>query len=125
MSVAENLLNLRRRQCEERRRYLAELEFLAQRLGEDAGRLRAEIERTEASGDPAPARPLIARRIKLERSLAAVQSQIAAAGDALAAAEQELKRHELAAAQRAGRAAFSQRGGARRSRRGRPAAPAQ
>ena len=124
MRVIENLLRLCRRQCEERRRYLAELELLAQLLGGDAGRLRGEIERTEAAGDPASGAPLIARRIKLERSLAAVQSQIATAGDALAAAEGELKRHALAAAQRAGKTELSARSGARRSRRARPAPPA-
>ncbi len=125
MSLIENLLRLGRRQCEELRRTLAELELLAQRLRADAGRLQAAIERSVAAGDPGSARSLNERRGKVERSLAGVASRIAEAGDALAAAERELKRHERAAAQRADSVGPSERRSTRRSRRAPPAAPAQ
>ena len=139
MSVLENLLRRRRRQCEEQRRYLAELELLAERLRADARRLRAEIEREAVLGNPVSARPrpsslarqlprelpgeLIERRGTLERSVFEVEGRIAEAGAALGAAEQELKRHELASAQHAGSAALSDRRRARRLRRARPVAP--
>lgn len=123
MSIHDNLLHRRRRQCAEQRHYLAELELLAQRLRADAGRLRAEIERAVALGDPLSTRPLIERHGAVERSVAAIESQIAAAGDALAAAEQELTRHELAAVRRAGREGLAERRRPRYSRRAPPAAP--
>ena len=117
MTVLEILLPLRRRQCEERRHHRAELELLAQCLRADAERLRAEIERSVAVGNPASAWPLIERHSKLERSVAALDGQIAMASDALSAAEQELRRHELAAAQCADRMGLSER---RRASDGRP-----
>ncbi len=101
MSILENRLSLGRLQCEERRRYVAELDSLAQRLRADAWRLRAEIERAIAAGNPVFAGPLLDRHNKLARSIAAIDARIAEAGDALAAAERELKRYELARAQRA------------------------
>jgi flagellar protein FliJ len=101
MNSLENRITLHRRHCEERRRYLAELESLAQRLRTDGGRLRFEIERAVTVGNPASAHPLLQRHGQLARSLAAIEGQIAVAGDALAAAARELKRHEFAATQRA------------------------
>jgi hypothetical protein len=101
MNAIENRLILHRWNCEERQRYLAELESLALRLRADGGRLRCEIERAETVGNPAASQPLLERHGKLARSLAAIEGQIAAADDALHAAVRELKRHELAAAQRA------------------------
>jgi len=102
MNILENRITLHRRHCEERRRYLAELESLAQRLRADGSGLQAEIARAVALGSAESAEPLLQRRDKLGRSLAAIEGQIAAAGDALAAAARELQRHELAAAHRAG-----------------------
>ena len=99
MTTIETRITLYRRHCEERGRYLAELQSLAQRLRADGGRLRAEIEHAVVVGAPASA--LLKRHGKLARTLAAIEGQIAAAGDALAAAARELKRHELAAARRA------------------------
>ena len=104
MNIIEHRITLHRRHCKERRRYLTELESLAQGLRADGSRLRSEIERAIAVGNPASAQPLLQRHGKLARSLAAIEGQIAVAGDALAAADRELKRHELAAAQRAGNA---------------------
>ena len=115
MSILDNRLRLNRHQYEECRRYLAEFESLAQRLRADERRLQDEIERAVAAGKPGCAQPLLDRYSRLARSLAAIEGQIAAAGDALAAAARELKRHELTAAQRAG---LSER---RRAPRTRPA----
>ena len=117
MNALENRLNLHRRHCEERQRYLAELESLAQRLRADGGRLRCEIERAVTVGNPASTPPLLERHGKLARTLAAIESQITAADDALAAAVRELKRQELAAAQRADNdATFAARRASRSSR---------
>ena len=116
MNLTESLFRLRRRQCEERRAYLAELDLLARRLREDASLLQAGIGRTGAAGDPARAQELAERLGKLEGSISTVNHQIAAASDALAAAEGELQRHELASTRRAGDA------GERRARRS-PATP--
>lgn len=101
MKIRESRLAVRRRQCEERRRYLGELETLARRLRSDGGRLRTEIEGAVARGDPRSAQPLLQRHGQLARSLAAIESQIAAADNALATAMRELQRHEATAAQRA------------------------
>ena len=119
MNALENRLNQHRRHCEERQRYLAELESLAQRLRADGGRLRCEIERAVTVGDPASTPPLLERHGKLARTLAAIEGQIAAADDALAAAERELKRRELAAAQRADNAGMPDPRGPRPSSRAR------
>src|SRR5256885_14869583 len=73
MSVAENRLSLGRRQCEERRRYLAGLESLAQRLRADERRLRAEIQRAGIAGlapEVGFAGSLVERHSKLARSVA-------------------------------------------------------
>ena len=101
MSTLENRISLHRRHCEERQRYLAELESLAQRLRADGSRLRSEIERAVAVGNPASSQPLLQRHGMLARSLAAIEGQIVTAEDALAVAARELKRQEFAAAQRA------------------------
>jgi phage shock protein A len=121
MSLIDNRLRLHRRHCEEQRRHFAELEHLARRLRADATRLQAEIARAVALGNQASARPLIERHAKVERSIDAVEAQIAAAALALAAAEQELKWHELTAAQRDSMTEVSREGSRRRIRRGRPA----
>src|SRR5438046_10676994 len=97
MSVAENRLSLGRRQCEERRRYLAGLESLAQRLRADERRLRAEIQRAgiggpapEGSvGQPVVAGSLVERHSKLAGSVAEIDAQIAEAGAAPGVAERE------------------------------------
>jgi hypothetical protein len=109
MSVLEDRLGSGRRHCSERRRYLAGLESLAEQLRADERRLRAEIAGTfadwqvpeEGAGRPGFARPLIERHSKLARSVAAIDAQIAEVGAELGAAEQELKRHEHAAARHA------------------------
>jgi hypothetical protein len=122
MSLLENRLRLGRQQCRQWRRYLAGLESLAQRLRADEQRLRAEIELTVAgrpgfTGEPGGplAGELIDRHHKLLRSVAAIDSQIAEVGAGLGAAEQELKRQELAEAQHIARARLSERHRTRRA----------
>src|ERR1700693_3710419 len=109
MSIVENLLRLHRWQLDERRRYLTELESLAERLRADIRRLIDEIDTgahalyQPAPGDPARcsvSRLLIERRRKLEHSVSEIQEQMVEARAAIAAAEHELQRREIAAAQR-------------------------
>ena len=115
MGMIENRLRLARRQCQQWRSYLAGLESLAQRLGADERRLRADIE-FAAAGQPdfdgeldgQPAEELIKRHGKLTRSVAVIDAQITEVGTALGAAEQTLKREELTAAQRSARAGLSE-----------------
>jgi hypothetical protein len=117
MSVLENFVSLRRRQCEEQRRYLAGLESLARRLRADRRHLRVEIDEAAARGGPVAADPLFERHGKLERSVATIEAQIAAARAALAAAEDEVRQHEFARARRLGHAGLAEPGSARRTRR--------
>jgi len=105
------------RQFEQRQRYVARIEAIAERLRADERRLRAEIQGIFADwlapeaavGKPVCARPLIARHGKLARTLAAIEGRIAAAGDELAVAARELKQHELADLQHTGSAGWSGR----------------
>jgi len=109
MSMVENLLRLHRWQLEERRRYLSELESLAERLGADALRLTTANDPGVERFDPA--RPVdansasferksVERRERLEHSLAEIKAQIVEARAALAEAETEVAHYELASAQR-------------------------
>src|SRR5436190_12186629 len=86
MSVVVNLLRLHRRECEDRRRYAAELELLAERLRADAGRIRGEMEEAGGQG-PTGAELLAERHRKLERSVVELDGRVAAARAALAATE--------------------------------------
>lgn len=101
MNIRENRIARHRRNCEGRRSYLAELESLAWRLRADGERLRTEIEQAVAVGNATSAQKLLQRHGQIARSLAAIEAQITVAGDALASAARDLKRQELAAAQRA------------------------
>jgi flagellar FliJ protein len=111
MTVLDNLLRLHRWQLEERQRYLADLELLADRLRADAFRLQQEAEEEARAGGvslDAPdgargfllIRPLLERRRKLERSAAEIDGQVADARAAVEAAEQEVKMHEIGWSQR-------------------------
>ena len=121
MSVVESLLRLHRRECEEQRRYAAELELLAERLRADAGRVRVEIAAAESQPRPDAAQ-LTERCRALERSVAELDAQLDGARTALAAAEQQLQLYERAIADRAGGPGLSDRRLARRARQT-PAAP--
>jgi len=112
MSTLDSLIRVHRWKLDEQRRQVAELERLAQRLREEGERLDQELsseQRVAASsyeaslGYPSFARELIERRRKLAASAAEVDGRIAAAREALAEAFTEVKRYEIAAANRAKR----------------------
>jgi len=103
------LIKLHRWQLDEKRRALAELEGFAARLAEEKARLDAEYERERAASAavqgplPGYARWLDsvnARRRRLAQSTASVEAQIEAARAEMAEAFQELKKIELAQAER-------------------------
>ncbi|HEX7969541.1 MAG TPA: hypothetical protein VF502_15070 [Stellaceae bacterium] len=108
MSALESLIRLHRWQLDERRRHVAELEELAERLREEQYRLDAESEREQAvAGAPpegatyaAHMRRLIDRRRKLVQSRAEVAERIVRARDALTEALEEVKRYEIIIANR-------------------------
>lgn len=86
MSLREHPLELWRRHCADRRRFVRELEALATRLRSDERRLGDERVRADA----------------VSRSLATIDARLAEASAALAVAERQLQRHEsVHAAQRA------------------------
>jgi len=109
MSAIDSLVRLHRWQLDEHRRQLADLDLLAQKLRAEKTRL-AEEEATEqivagASLEAATAyggfaRHLIERREKIEQSIISVEQQIATAREALAETYQEMKRYEIALANR-------------------------
>jgi flagellar protein FliJ len=109
VSALESLIRLHRWQLDERRRELATLEDLAQKLAEERLRLDAEDAREQKAALASPeaargyagyAKGLIDRRRKLAQSTAEVAQQIAQARDALSEAFQEVKRFEIAEANR-------------------------
>jgi flagellar FliJ protein len=109
MSALDSLIRLHRWQLDERRRDLATLEALAEKLKDERRKLEVEDKREqEIAGRSAEAaysyagyaRSLIDRRRKLEQSQAEVAEQILRAREGLAEAFQEVKRYEIAAANR-------------------------
>lgn len=109
MSTMESLIRLHRWQVDERRRHLAELDGLAERLRHALERLGEEQQsEAAAAADSMEAkfgyagyiRQVMERRRTLEQSLADVEAQIVQARDALAQAFEEMKRYETAAANR-------------------------
>ncbi len=109
MSAIDHLMRLHRWQLDERRRHLAELEELAERLRAEQYRLDAESEREQAASASPDAGftevgyvgQLVERRRKLVQSRAELAERIVRARDALAEADQELKRYEIIIANRA------------------------
>lgn len=109
MSTLESLVRLHKWQVDERRRQVAELEVLAERLRQEVQRLAEErrAEQVVASASfeaqrayPGYIRRALERQHTLDRSLTETEGQIVHARDALADAFQELKRYEIAAANR-------------------------
>jgi flagellar protein FliJ len=109
MSTLESLVRLHRWQTDERRRNVAELEVLAEKLRAELLRVAEErIAEQAAAGAsflarhvyPGYLRRSLERQKTLEQSLAEVEAQTVQARDALAEAFQELKRYEIAAANR-------------------------
>lgn len=110
MTALHSLIRLHRWQVDERRRDLAALEILAARLAEERRKLEAEDARERAVAAASPeaafayaayARVLIERRGTLQQSQDEVTERVGRARDALAEAFQELKRYEVADANRA------------------------
>ena len=119
MSLIENLLRGHRRRCEEQRRALAELEELAQRLRADARRLREAID--DDAFDQHFAGQAVLRHATVERSIAAIETQIGAAAAALLVAEAELRKSERAVARHDGAGQPAEMRSRRRGRRKHPA----
>ncbi len=109
MSTLDSLIRLHRWQVDERRRQVAELEALSARLRGELVRLADERAREQSAAGasflaqhvyPGYIRRALERQKTLERSLAEAEAQILQARDLLAEAFQELKRYEIAAANR-------------------------
>lgn len=114
MKDLKTLIRLHKLQVDDRRRQLAELQALEDRLRDERQRIDAELaEEQRVAADsivvsmtfPAYARQMRTRRENLDQSIAQTREQVAAAEDAVAAAFQELKRFELAQEDRDRRAA--------------------
>lgn len=109
MSALESLIRLHRWQLDERRRELADLDTLSEKLRQEQVRLAAEQKAEQAAASSSReaataygnyARQLIERRQKLEQSLASVAEQVTAARETLAETYREVKRYEIASANR-------------------------
>ena len=109
MSSLDTLIKLHRWQLDEQRRRVAECETLAEKLRAEMQRLDSEedfeqrvaTDSQEGSYAYGPyARALIERRSKLAQSVQETEQQIVSARAALADAYAEVKRYEIAAANR-------------------------
>ncbi len=109
MSTLDTLIRLNRWKLDERRRQLGELERLFERLGSETVRLEEELTREQRIAGASLeagyayagyARDLTARRQKLAASISEVEGQLIVAREALAESFGEVKRYEIAAANR-------------------------
>ena len=109
MSSLDTLIKLHRFQLDEQRRHVAECETLADRLRAELRRLDEEkVEEQQVAGGSHEAsfsyggyaRVLIDRRKKLLQSIDETEQQIVSARAVLADAFAEVKRYEIAAANR-------------------------
>ena len=105
----KTIIRLHKWQLDEKRRALADLQNLHDRLGAELQRLRQEIHHEQetarndpvaAFGYPAFARAAREREHRLLQSIEQVERQIAAATEEMSLALQELKRFELAEEER-------------------------
>jgi flagellar export protein FliJ len=113
VSDLDTLIRLHRWQLDEKRRALADLQALADRLTDETARLDEEVAAESAfaaaSAVPPPTFPAYleaskVRRERLAESLAQAHRRMAAVGEEIAEAYQELKKYELAQAGRERRA---------------------
>ena len=104
MTDLQPLIRLHRWQLDEKRRALAELEALSERLHDQIAQLDEELVREQAfaaeAAEPPPGfgaytQTMLDRKARLNESILEVQQQIAASRDQIAEAFQELKRFEL------------------------------
>ncbi|NUB17019.1 hypothetical protein GAY28_34270 [Azospirillum brasilense] len=109
MSSLKTIIRLQKWKLDEKRRALAELQNLADRLQAEIERLKEEIaaERDTARGNVEYAftysnyiQAAMERGKRLTQSMGQVEAQIAVATDEMAEAFQELKRYELAEVER-------------------------
>ena len=109
MSTLDSLIRLHRWQVDERRRQVAELDALAEKLRQELARLAEERTSEQAAAGasflarhvyPGYLRRAMERQKTLEQSLAETEAQTLAAREALAETFQELKRYEVAQANR-------------------------
>lgn len=109
MSSLDTLIKLHRFHLDEQRRHVAECETLADKLRAELQRLDEEkVEEQQVAGNSHEAsftysgyaRVLIDRRKKLLQSIDETEQQIVSARTALADAFAEVKRYEIAAANR-------------------------
>ncbi|WP_353860368.1 flagellar FliJ family protein [Azospirillum formosense] len=109
MSSLKTIIRLQKWKLDEKRRALAELQNLADRLQAEIERLKEEIaaERDTARGNVEYAftysnyiQAAMERGKRLTQSMGQVEAQIAVATDEMAEAFQELKRYELAEEER-------------------------
>ncbi|TWA74781.1 flagellar export protein FliJ [Azospirillum brasilense] len=109
MSSLKTIIRLQKWKLDEKRRALAELQSLADRLQAEIERLKEEIaaERDTARGNVEYAftysnyiQAAMERGKRLTQSLGQVEAQVAVATDEMAEAFQELKRYELAEEER-------------------------
>jgi len=109
MSSLDTLIKLHRWQLDEQRRKVVEFENLAEKLRAELQRLDSEQQfEQRVAGDSHEAnyaysgyaKSLIDRRAKLTRSIEETEQQIVGARAALADAYAEVKRYEIAAANR-------------------------
>ena len=109
MSSLDTLIKLHRWQLDEQRRKVTEFDNLAEKLRAELQRLDGEeqVEQQIAGGSHEAnyaysgyAKSLIDRRAKLAQSIAETEQQIVEARAALADAYAEVKRYEIAAANR-------------------------
>ncbi|KAA0685431.1 flagellar export protein FliJ [Azospirillum brasilense] len=109
MSSLKTIIRLQKWKLDEKRRALAELQNLADRLQAEIDRLKEEIaaERDTARGNVEYAftysnyiQAAMERGKRLTQSMGQVEAQIAVATDEMAEAFQELKRYELAEEER-------------------------
>ncbi|HKT17901.1 MAG TPA: flagellar FliJ family protein [Stellaceae bacterium] len=109
MSTLDSLIRLHRWQVDEQRRCVADLEQLAEKLRDDLRRLETEQASEQEVVRSAPelassygsyAGALAERRRNLLQSLADAERRLGEARESLAAAYQEAKRYEIAAARR-------------------------
>jgi flagellar protein FliJ len=109
VSALDSLIRVNKYKLDERRRQLAELERLVERLRNESQRLEQELtseQQVAAASCEAGhsyggyARDIIERRRKLAASIADAEAQILAARDALSESFREVKRYEITAANR-------------------------
>jgi DNA repair ATPase RecN len=102
MKATEHVVQTYRRQLEEHRQEIAELERLAEALRRQQTKIEGEQKAAEAAGSaPRHVAAMAERRARIEQSLAEVDVNIRQARDGLSEAYYGVRRSEIAASARA------------------------